>query len=79
MVAAGMLLGVISASRADETCTDEANFERNGWQLKPVQRAMDDYLRDHRIRVNWLLKPRPPNAVGREIMSGSGSVISVPE
>ena len=65
VLAAGMKLGVVSDPRADEICTDKVDFERNGWQLKPVQRAMDDYLRDHRIRVNWLHEPRPPNAVGR--------------
>jgi hypothetical protein len=65
VLVAGMLLGMVSDPRANEICTDKANFERNGWQLKPVQRAMDDYLRDHRIRVNWLHEPRPPNAVGR--------------
>ena len=65
VLAAGMLLGVVLDSRADEICTDKKNFEKNGWQLKPVQRAVDDYLRDHRIRVNWLHEPRPPNAVGR--------------
>ena len=65
VLAAGMLLDVVSDPRADEICTDKANFERTGWQLKPVQRAMDNYLRDHRIRVNWLHEPRPPNAVGR--------------
>ena len=41
-------------------------FENTGWQLKPVQQAMDNYLRDHRIRVNWLKEPRPPSAVGRD-------------
>jgi hypothetical protein len=63
---AGMLLGVGLAPRADEICTDRTDFEKSGWQLKPVQRAMDDYLRDHGIRVNWLHEPRPPNAVGRD-------------
>jgi hypothetical protein len=66
LLVAGTLLGVVSAPRADEMCTDKTDFEKNGWQLKPVQRAMDDYLRDHRIRVNWLHEPRPPNAVGRD-------------
>jgi hypothetical protein len=66
VLAAGLLVGVLSAPRADEICIDKADFEKNGWQVKPVQRAMDDYLRDHRIRVNWLHEPRPPNAVGRD-------------
>ena len=66
VLAAAVLLGVPSAPHADEICKDKADFEKNGWQLKPVQRAMDDYLRDHRMRVNWLHEPRPPNAVGRD-------------
>lgn len=41
-------------------------FEKNGWRLKPVQQAMDDYLRDHRMRINWGQEPRPPSAVGRD-------------
>ena len=64
--AAGMLLIMISATRADEICTDKMEFEKNGWQLRPVQQAMDIYLRDHRMRVNWLKEPRPPSAVGRD-------------
>ena len=65
MLATGMLLGMVSFPRADEICTDKMEFEKDGWQLKPVQQAMDDYLRDHRMRVNWLQEPRPPSAVGR--------------
>jgi hypothetical protein len=64
--AAGMLLIMVSATRADKLCTDQMEFEKNGWQLRPVQQAMDIYLRDHRMRVNWLKEPRPPNAVGRD-------------
>ena len=64
--AAGMLLIMFSATQADEICTDQIEFERNGWQLGPVQQAMDIYLRDHRMRVNWLKEPRPPSAVGRD-------------
>ncbi|MGB5471940.1 MAG: hypothetical protein WBQ78_00505 [Gammaproteobacteria bacterium] len=64
--AAGMLLIVVSATQADEICSDQIEFEKNGWQLRPVQQAMDIYLRDHRMRVNWLKEPRPPSAVGRD-------------
>jgi hypothetical protein len=64
--AAGMLLIMVSATRADEICTDQIEFEKTGWQLEPVQQAMDIYLRDHRMRVNWLKEPRPPSAVGRD-------------
>jgi hypothetical protein len=64
--AAGILLIMVSAMQADEICTDKMEFEKNGWQLKPVQQAMDIYLRDHRMRVNWLKEPRPPSAVGRD-------------
>jgi hypothetical protein len=63
--AAGVLLIMVSATRADEICTDKMEFEKTGWQLRPVQQAMDIYLRDHRMRVNWLKEPRPPSAVGR--------------
>jgi hypothetical protein len=65
-IAAGTLLIISSAARADEICKDRMEFEKNGWQLKPVQQAMDNYLRDHRMRVNWLHEPRPPDAVGRD-------------
>ena len=66
VLSASILLGMVSDPRTDEICTDKAEFEKNGWQLKLVQQAMDDYLRDHGIRVNWLHEPRPPpNAVGR--------------
>ena len=58
--AAGMVLGMASASQADVICTDRMEFDKAGWQLKPVQQAMDDYLRDHRMRVNWLQEPRLP-------------------
>jgi hypothetical protein len=64
--AAGMLLVMVSATRADEICADQIEFEKTGWQLEPVQEAMDIYLRDHRMRVNWLKEPRPPSAVGRD-------------
>ena len=66
LFAAGMLLIMVSATWADEICTDKIEFEKNGWQLRPVQQAMDIYLRDHRMRVNWLKEPRPPSAVGRD-------------
>ena len=66
LLAAGMLPGVVSASPADEICADRMEFEKDGWQLKPVQQAMDEYLRDHRMRVNWGKEPRPPSAVGRD-------------
>ena len=63
---AGVLLSIIFATLADEICTDNMEFEQNGWKLEPVQQAMDVYLRDHRMRVNWLKEPRPPSAVGRD-------------
>ena len=66
VLSASILLGMVSDPRTDEICTDKAEFEKNGWQLKPVQQAMDIYLRDHRMRVNWLKEPRPPSAVGRD-------------
>ncbi len=64
--ASGALLAMVAAIRADEICADKTEFEKDGWQLTPVQRAMDRYLRDHRMRVNWLHEPRPPSAVGRD-------------
>ncbi len=67
MVAAGLLLITVSATAgADEICTDKTEFEKSGWRLEEVQQAMDDYLRDHRMRANWLKEPRPPSAVGRD-------------
>jgi hypothetical protein len=66
VLATGMLLSVVSDAQSDEICADREEFEKNGWQLRPVQQAMDNYLRDHRMRVNWLREPRPPSAVGRD-------------
>ena len=66
VLAAGMLPGVVSDPHADEIGTDKADFERGGWQLRPVQRAMNDYRRDHCIRVYWLHEPHPPDAVTKE-------------
>ncbi|MDT8386617.1 MAG: hypothetical protein RQ736_03840 [Thiogranum sp.] len=63
IVAAGLLSVTAGAG---EICTDRIEFETSGWQLKEVQQAMDDYLRDHRMRANWLKEPRPPSAVGRD-------------
>lgn len=55
-----------SVAEADNPCADPAMFAESGWQHPAVQDAMDDYLRDHRMRVNWLQEPRPPNAIGRD-------------
>jgi hypothetical protein len=63
---AGVLVSVVIGAQADEVCVDKEKFEKNGWQLTPVQQGMDAYLRDHRMRVNWLKEPRPPSAVGRD-------------
>jgi hypothetical protein len=68
VLSASILLGMVSDPRTDEICTDKAEFEKNGWQLKLVQQAMDDYLRDHGIRVNWLHEPRPPQRSGEELL-----------
>ncbi|MCO6413335.1 MAG: hypothetical protein J5I92_11360 [Thiogranum sp.] len=62
--AAGMLL--LCDALADEICANKKEFEKNGWQLEPVQQAMDNTMRDHRMRANWLKQPRPPSAVGRD-------------
>jgi hypothetical protein len=66
LLGAGMLLIMASAAPAAQICPDRAEFEKDGWQLEPVQRAIDVYLRDHRMRVNWMHEPRPPDAVGRD-------------
>jgi len=34
--AAGMLLVMVSATRADEICTDKMEFEKTGWQLSLI-------------------------------------------
>ncbi len=47
-------------------CSDPEAFLQTGWQQPEVQKAMDHYLRDHKMRVNWMQEPRPPNAVGRD-------------
>lgn len=54
------------AARATTLCPDTDAFLASGWEQPEVQDAMDDYLRDHRIRVNWQQEPQPPNAVGRD-------------
>jgi len=66
VLSAGMLLITISTTLAEKVCTDKMEFEKNGWKLEQVQQAMDIYLRDHRMRVNWLNEPWPPSAVGRD-------------
>ena len=66
LTAGWVLLIVASIARADGLCADRKEFEKNGWQLEPVQRAMDVYMRDHRMRANWMREPRPPDAVGRD-------------
>ncbi len=50
---------------AEQICSDPEWFNKSGWQETIVQQAMDDYLRDHRMRVNWLKEPRPPDSIGK--------------
>ena len=66
LFSAGVLQITNTATLADEICADKMEFEKNGWKLEQVQQAMDIYLRDHRMRVNWLNEPRPPSVVGRD-------------
>ncbi|HEX4940692.1 MAG TPA: hypothetical protein VFX11_18605 [Candidatus Kapabacteria bacterium] len=54
------------AALADDICPDPVAFIDAGWQHESVQDAMDDYLRDHRMRANWGQEPVPPDAVGRD-------------
>lgn len=51
---------------AEVVCPSPEEFVDNGWESKMVQKDMDRYLRDHRMRVNWMQEPRPPNAVGKD-------------
>jgi hypothetical protein len=71
MLAGALCVAAVSAAAADEgreevNCDSRAGFIADGWQQKPVQAAMDAYLRDHRMRANWMHEPRPPDAVGRD-------------
>jgi hypothetical protein len=66
-VLAGILLSlVLSQALAEEICPDAEAFIADGWQHETVQDAMDDYLRDHRMRANWEKQPVPPDAIGRD-------------
>jgi hypothetical protein len=51
---------------ADELCADREAFAVSGWQHEAVQDAMDNYLRDHRMRANWGSAPMGPDTVGRD-------------
>lgn len=51
---------------ADELCADYDLFQDQGWQYPQVQDAMDTYLREHRMRANWLNQPAPPDQIGRD-------------
>ncbi|RLT87362.1 MULTISPECIES: hypothetical protein [unclassified Ketobacter] len=51
---------------AQPLCDDVEAFSADGWQLDPVQDAMDKYLRDHRMRANWRQQPAPPDQIGRD-------------
>lgn len=47
-------------------CEDGEVFFEDGWEQPAVQEAMDDYLRDHRMRANWLNQPSPPDQIGSD-------------
>ena len=51
---------------ADDLCADYDLFLEQGWEHQPVQDAMDAYMRDHRMRANWLNQPSPPDQIGRD-------------
>ncbi|HVL02611.1 MAG TPA: hypothetical protein VM553_22485 [Dongiaceae bacterium] len=51
---------------ADELCADRDAFAQSGWQHEAVQDAMDNYMRDHRMRANWGSAPMGPDTVGRD-------------
>ena len=51
---------------AQGSCEDYDQFVENGWQLPEVQEAMDHYLRNHRMRANWLNQPAPPDQIGSD-------------
>jgi len=53
-------------SQAAEPCSDSAVFAEDGWQDQRVQDAMDNYMRDHRMRANWQNQPAPPDQIGRD-------------
>lgn len=46
-------------------CDDPEQFAQFGWQESQVQTAMDRYMREHRMRANWLNQPSPPDQIGR--------------
>ena len=55
-----------AALQAQPECEDSVEFAKNGWQSKAVQSDIDDYLRDHRMKVNWQQEPIPPDQIGRD-------------
>ena len=62
-----VLLWALTLSvRAEELCLDYEQFQAQGWEYQEVQDAMDRYLRDHRMRANWLNQPAPPDQIGRD-------------
>ena len=53
-------------AHAESLCFDLEQFQEDGWHQPEVQAAMDDYLRQHRMRVNWLREPVPPDQIGKD-------------
>ncbi len=64
----GFLWGLVSTSvlGEDQVCAEKADFVKDGWRVQEVQDAMDNYLRDHKVRANWLDKPAAPAMIGRD-------------
>ena len=51
---------------AQTVCQARSEFVETGWRQPAVQEAMDHYLRQHRMRANWLREPVPPDQIGRD-------------
>lgn len=69
---AAFLLLILSLNLSAEStstaslCDDPELFWQQGWEHQAVQDAMDLYLRDHRMRANWLNQPAPPDQIGKD-------------
>ncbi len=60
------LTWVVLPLRAEQPCAEYEIFLEQGWEQQVVQDAMDDYMREHRMRANWLNQPSPPDQIGRD-------------
>ena len=61
-----LCLSLSAPVMAEPLCANYDLFIDQGWEHQAVQDAMDRYMRDHRMRANWLNQPAPPDQIGRD-------------